>query len=232
MCTLIVVNGLDADPRMIVGANREERYDRPALPPNIISRNPTVLGPMDLEAGGSWLTINDAGVIVAVTNRRDGLPGSRSRGLLVRDVASQRTYEDSLAVAQRSFEEEQYAGCNLLLASSDQVNLFEWDGTLQSHDLQPGIHVIVNEGFDESVAKSAVLRSRLAASPPSRGSEWQERMQTLLTDHYVGVCRHDNTSGTRSSSLVSQFRDRTVQWQFADGNPCNTPFSDVWHDRL
>jgi hypothetical protein len=61
--------------------------DRPwAAPGRHWADRPEVIAGLDHTAGGSWLGINDHGVVAAILNRRSSLgpaPGKRSRGELV-----------------------------------------------------------------------------------------------------------------------------------------------------
>src|SRR5437764_973522 len=87
MCTLVILRRPDHDWPVVIGANRDEMIDRPALPPGRHwPDRPEVTAGKDLLAGGSWLGLNDWGVAAAVLNRHGSLgpaPGQRSRGELV-----------------------------------------------------------------------------------------------------------------------------------------------------
>ena len=90
MCTLLV--GVDR-PRagmLMLGANRDESLARPSMPPHVIVRQPRIVAGRDSRAGGTWLGVNEHGVLVAVTNRRKtNVPmPARSRGLLTREALS------------------------------------------------------------------------------------------------------------------------------------------------
>ncbi|MCH8086652.1 MAG: NRDE family protein [Chloroflexi bacterium] len=87
MCTLVILSRPGHRWPLIVGANREEMADRPWAPPgrHWPDRDQVVAG-QDLEAGGSWLGINDFGVVAGIMNRRGSLgpkTDKRSRGELV-----------------------------------------------------------------------------------------------------------------------------------------------------
>ena len=72
---------------LVLAANRDELASRPARPParHWPDRAEVVAG-LDVQAGGSWLGINDHGVVAGVLNRTGTLgpaAGKRSRGELV-----------------------------------------------------------------------------------------------------------------------------------------------------
>ncbi len=72
MCLLgIAFKRFDRAPLLVL-ANREEFYARPAAGPQIFGRigeKPAWMGGVDLLAGGTWMGVNEPGVLVAITNR-------------------------------------------------------------------------------------------------------------------------------------------------------------------
>jgi uncharacterized protein with NRDE domain len=67
---------LDAHPRfaLVIAANRDEFFDRPAAPLDwwhLGDDGPWILAGRDLSAGGTWLGLADNGRIAALTNVRD-----------------------------------------------------------------------------------------------------------------------------------------------------------------
>lgn len=227
MCTIALAWQLFDESPVAIGANREERFNRPAAGPAVLEREPSVYGPRDLEAGGTWLAVNDHGVYAAVTNRAGGPTGDRSRGWLVRDIANTQSAEAALDLAKTELGAQRYAGCNLLIVDRKLAIVLEWDGSIVERNLDPGIHVIVNEGIDEDVPKSAIVQARLQAPPLDSLSEWNARVKTILQDHGIGTCLHGTERGTRSSSVISRERDGIVRWFFADGPPCEVPYK-LW----
>src|SRR5260221_9874812 len=87
MCTLAILRRPGDEWPVVIGANRDEMIDRPALPPGRHwPDRPEVIAGLDQLAGGSWLGLNDWGVAAAVLNRHGSLgpaAGLRSRGELV-----------------------------------------------------------------------------------------------------------------------------------------------------
>ena len=84
VCLLVFVWQVETSHPLVVAANRDERLDRPALPFGVLQRgHPRMLGGRDELAGGTWLAVNEHGVVAGLTNRpapegRD--PTKRSRG--------------------------------------------------------------------------------------------------------------------------------------------------------
>lgn len=224
VCTLGFAWRVYEDAPLVVAANRDEAVGRPSTPPAVRSERPRVLMPRDEEAGGTWIGVNEHRVFVAVTNRRVDLDGERSRGLLVTDALAAETASDAVATVDREIAERQYAGFNLVVADGEDCVLLEWDGVLRRHDLDPGTHVVVNEGYDDGTEKSRAIRSSLAGET---AGDWVAAARDALRDHDTGACVHRDGYGTRSSSLLTVGADGDVTYEFADGPPCETPYRRV-----
>ncbi len=86
MCLILLSFRTHRHFPLVVAANRDEHYNRPAAPAGFWEDNPEVYGGRDLEKGGTWMGFNRNGRFAAITNFRQGQPGAiapRSRGELV-----------------------------------------------------------------------------------------------------------------------------------------------------
>lgn len=206
----------------MVAANRDEHYDRPAAPPLSLNTKPNVLAGLDLRARGTWLGVNENGVLGAVLNRRSEAAGNnpgqtRSRGLLCLDLLMQRT-----ALAAREFvakHREHYQPFTLVFADSrDAFFAFNTDGRIQVRKLQPGLHVfnnaVMHDEYSEKRQRAYALFSAIKPEEQSSSgsiSACVARFQTVLKDHTLGsdpgdpreaICVHGEISGTVSSTVV------------------------------
>lgn len=85
MCTLIVLHRCVTGRPLVVAANRDEFFARPAEGPAIReSQTGRILAPRDLEAGGSWVGLSERGVFAGLTNLRPNaaLPASAGASAL------------------------------------------------------------------------------------------------------------------------------------------------------
>lgn len=243
MCTLILAWRVFADAPVVVAANRDEAVDRPSTPPERRDGDPVVVAPRDGRAGGTWVGYNEAGVFVGVSNRwtdRD-LPAGRSRGLLVADALGQRSTDDVAGAVEDALVTDRYEGFNLLVADAESAVILEWDGRLSVTELDPGLHVMMNAGYDDAFRlpgtyadaargqerTARAVRRTLAVEPDETAAGWLDRAAAVLADHEHGVCVHGDGYGTRSSSLIALHVDGTATYQYADGPPCETPFEPV-----
>ncbi|ELZ91481.1 hypothetical protein C440_14244 [Haloferax mucosum ATCC BAA-1512] len=246
MCTLILAWQVFEDAPVVVAANRDERLDRPAEPPQhwTDGEGPEIVAPRDADAGGTWVGYNDAGVFVGITNRWvevDG-GGEQSRGHLVRDALRHETAEDAARFVEHAVADRTYDGFNLVVADENAALFFEWDGGLSVRNFEPGVHVVVNVGTPDSWfvpperpevgERQADNARRLWETLQPEASEplaaWRDRARDALGDHDFGVCVHDSEGrfGTRSSSIITLGADEFT-YEFADGPPCQTAFEPV-----
>jgi uncharacterized protein with NRDE domain len=229
VCTLVFAWREFGEAPLVVAANRDEAVGRPSTPPAVHGEHPRVLMPRDEEAGGTWIGVNEHRVFVGVTNRPADVEGERSRGLLVTDALAAESAMDALQHVERELAERDYSGFNLLLADAEDCVLVEWDGVLRTHHLDPGTHAVVNRGFDDATEKSALVRDALSGhdSPAA----WRDTARRTMRDHDADVCIHRDGYGTRSSSLILISADGVVDYEFAEGPPCETDYRPV-NDQL
>src|SRR5262245_48661895 len=144
MCTLAVqVTGLPARP-LVVAANRDERLDRPAVPPLLWPGSPRFIAPRDERAGGSWLGLNEHGLFVGLTNRAGSPPDPtrRSRGLLVTD-ALRASSADDLHARLEALDPRAYGPFHLVYADRRTAYLGWVEGdVLRREPLVPGLSVV------------------------------------------------------------------------------------------
>lgn len=161
MC--LVAFALDAHPRhrLVLMGNRDEAFARPAAPLGWWADAPDVLAGRDLEAGGTWLGVTEAGRWGVLTNVRDphSRPSRRSRGALVADYLrlgrSTRDYAEAVHA-----ERAAYDGFNLVVGDADAA----WVVSTR-HDeileLGRGVYGLSNDRLDTPWPKVVRARQRL-----------------------------------------------------------------------
>ena len=142
MCTLIVVKPDSPKlPTYILG-NRDERLDRASSTFHYRrGRTAGFWAPKDLEKGGTWIGLNDAGLFVGITNRYspDGYPmadGHASRGTLPALALGERSSTEAILKVKDALKEHTYPGFHLLLVTSSSIDLLIWDGATLK-DMRP-----------------------------------------------------------------------------------------------
>lgn len=244
MCTLAVYVGCSPALPLLVAANRDEFLDRPTADPQVLSVDPWVFGGMDLSAGGTWLGVNGAGLIVGLLNRRrpDGPdPRLRSRGLLTLALLQ----APGIEAARRALavvDGAAYNAFNLLVADRTRALVVtNREGGLQVATLDPGVHVLTNlELNDPTCPRIAKSWQRFRAIDPAAVADpgaLVPALGAILADHSTALdpraetidtlCVHLGGYGTRSSSIVAASATGSLRFWHANGPPCRTPYREL-----
>ena len=106
-----------------------------------------------MDAGGSWLGINDHGLIAAVLNREGTLgPQSdkRSRGELVLEALDHAEAGDA-AGALADLQPDAYRPFNLVLADPRTAYWLRHggDGEIRVHPIPAGLHMLASSELDD-----------------------------------------------------------------------------------
>lgn len=256
VCLLVVLSRTHPDFPLVVAANRDELLDRPAVPMAVLrDRDPRTLGGRDELAGGTWLAVNETGVVAGLTNRPmpDGRDlTKRSRGELPLYL-TQRATAAAAADAATALRTDEYNPCWLLVGDRDALFAVDMTGddTPVVTDLAPGIHILENrslaaptpktahvrrllDGIEDAPADALVARLRAVVSDHQIPDGWQEAVGTDDKGREVpaGVgapCVHTEKFGTRWSGIVTvpATDEERPTVLYADGSPCTTDYVDA-----
>src|SRR5580693_4038901 len=166
-----------ADAPLIMAANRDERLDRPAVPMTVLrAERPRILGGRDELAGGTWLAVNEHGVIAGLTNQpsADGRdPTKRSRGELPLAFAAYRSAADAVFAVRGELDPAAYNPCWMLVG--DRQSLFSigvsGGAELEVEQLEPGLHVLENAPLRSASAKAEYARTLVAGELAARPAD-------------------------------------------------------------
>lgn len=246
MCTLAFYFQAFSYYPIVAAANRDESLTRPSAAPRQLSAAPWIYGGQDLLAGGTWLGINEYGILAAILNRHTGLPADphrRSRGILCLEALKYASVEDAVAFVN-ALSPNEYNPFNLLLADHSQAYVIHAQAPLfETKSLLPGFHLLTNYNVNDSTCprtrRSSSAFARLM--PPSHDehplsfSDLSAQFHPLLATHApdpdprASVCIHLDGYGTCSSTLLAYSRfDRRYLYSFAAGAPCRNTYSDVF----
>lgn len=248
MCTIVILRRPGHPWPLLLAANRDEMLSRTALPPGRHwPDRPRVIAGRDLEAGGTWLGLNDRGLVAAISNRRGSLgpaPGLRSRGELpLNALAHDRA--DRAAAAMAALDPGLYRPFNLVIADGDEAFWLcnrEGAGAIDCSAIPTGLSMLTAAELDDPTSLRIhryLPLFRRAAAPRPELADWAE-WQALLANG-EGIDAEDPNSamtvaamdgfGTVSSSLIAlsagDAADRRPVWLFADGRPDETGFEPV-----
>jgi uncharacterized protein with NRDE domain len=246
MCTIALLFGVGELP-LVIAANRDELYERPATGPRVLDERTRTVGGQDERSGGTWLAVRGDGQFAAVTNQRALAPatsGVRSRGHAVRELCAAEDPDAYVA----AIDPHDYASMNLVWGDASRVSvayLRHDPVSLEIDRLPHGIHVLCN---DKLHAPGFPRGDRLdRAAEHARAWPWVRQAAALaaaLSDHtrvpiadvppshlpreiareLTATCIHTASYGTRSSTLLAIDARGVQSYLAANGPPCRTAF--------
>ena len=183
MCLVFCSYRPATEPRLLLIANRDERYDRPTSSLDRWTDEEHIIAGKDLTAGGTWLGVSTSCCLAVITNCRwpklRASESAPSRGSLAVDYLRRR-------ISAVSFLEElqqssvQYAGFSLLLM--DKKGLYYYHSPSRSMlSLSEGDYGLSNSYLNTPWPK---LRSGLQAfsKEVSKGAKSKSALFSIMED--------------------------------------------------
>ena len=153
MCLILIAYRMDPARPLIVAANRDEYYARPALAAHTWDDHPNIFAGRDIEARGTWLGVSTSGRFAAVTNWTQDLSDPRfprSRGdLPVEFLLAKSTPQQYASV----IKPDQLAGFNFIAFDGRDL-IYMTNRTVDIRILPPGIYALTNTHLDDPWPKS------------------------------------------------------------------------------
>lgn len=257
MCTLVVLYRPGRTWPLILAANRDEMLARSwRAPARHWPDRPHVVAGLDLEAQGTWLGLNDQGVVAAVLNRVGSLgaqSGKRSRGELVLEALDHAEAE-AAARALSQLNPDAYRSFNLFVADAERAFWLRHDPVgaqgIELAALPEGLSMIT--AHDRNDVESPRIRDylgRFAQVPepdPESGNweAWTALMASRAHDPAAGplsamTVATERGFGTTSSALIAlpapavsgalggDDPARKPVFLFSPGPPDRTPYGPV-----
>jgi uncharacterized protein with NRDE domain len=208
MCLLLFAYGVSDEAVAVIGANREEAYKRGGEPPSLQRARRAFIGGLDPRAGGSWLGVNDCGLLVAITNRseRPAPPKARSRGLLVRDLLGTSSAAEAAEAATAELMTGHYGGCNIVMLDSKSGHVVSAAHSVRSQAIERGIHALTSGELDDSGDRRISYALQKLSEVRFSDAEGSVReCRAICSDNSPDappMCIHGQQGGTVSSSVI------------------------------
>ena len=257
MCTVLIMFRTHPAADLVVAANRDEFYARPATPPILLREEPfPAVGGKDLLHGGTWMGLNRAGFFSALTNIRSALDDRRSRGEIVFETLAAVTADEADEILRQRISAYEYRPFNLIYGNYDTLHVARLDETGFSIDLvEAGLHVLASNGALDDTTYPGVQRGLDLLEEANRETGLEAvkaQLIAALRDHWVpdvdklpphlasspmgaqlaaqvqALCVHTEVYGTRSSNLLV-VDGETSTFEATDGPPCKTAWSSFDH---
>lgn len=243
MCLIVIAHRMHPRFPLVLAANRDEAYSRPAVAAAFWRDDPSIFAGRDLLHGGTWLAVSRAGRWAAVTNLRgaDRRPESRSRGSLVTDFV--RSGDPPVNHLERLAPESIHFGGFHLVGGDREEVAYLASAEREVRELEPGIHAFSNAPAGVEWPKANAARegmSAVLAATTDAHAVSTELLQFLTTRSAGALARGftllaeverepfvlGDQYGTRSSTIVildgegtAIFRENTYG---AGGTPLGT----------
>ncbi|NCC27332.1 MAG: hypothetical protein EOM22_04050 [Gammaproteobacteria bacterium] len=253
MCTFVILRRPGHAWPVLIAANRDEMRTRPSRPPGRHwPDRPEMRAGLDLESGGSWLGVNDHGLVAAVMNRQGtlgALPGKRSRGELVLEALDHAEASEA-AGALADLDPAAYRPFNLVVADPRSAYWLRHGGddAIRVHPIVPGLHMLSASELDdlgEPRIAEYLPRFVAAQTPDPDADDWVAWRNLLASNQ--GLASHPGRPdagpedamtferpdgfGTRSSALIAiplypGYGSGPI-WLHAEGRPDESEFFSV-----
>lgn len=238
MCLIVFAWKLVPQCPLVLAANRDEFFVRPAQPAQWWDDHPNVYAGRDLQAGGTWLGVDRHGRFAALTNIRNGhspKQDKRSRGELVarflREPVDARAFLDEVRETGKEFN-----GFNLIFGDEHAMYCVSNEDGGSFRSLEPGIYGLSNGALDtpwpKVVRAKAQFASLLCQGAPDDAyfemlTDTTRAADSRLPDTGVSlewerllspICIESDDYGTRASSLLrvveggkAELRERVIR---------------------
>ncbi|NGP87716.1 NRDE family protein [Fodinibius halophilus] len=182
MCLIVFSYKQHPTYDLIFAANRDEEYTRPTRAARFWDEHPYILAGKDLQAGGTWMGINNKGEFSALTNYRDPTIQKEdppSRGQLVLNFLKNNQHPAQY-LRKIDSKANHFMGFNLLTGSPDHLGYY----SNQQNEIQlldSGIYGLSNHLLDTSWPK--VNRAKEGLSDAIKNGEVsEETLFEILAD--------------------------------------------------
>ncbi|GIU42145.1 hypothetical protein TUM4438_08020 [Shewanella sairae] len=230
MCILFVA--LQTHPLfpLIICANRDEFHHRPTEAAHFWSQQASLLAGKDLEAGGTWLGVNQQGQIAGLTNIRApelNQNDMKSRGDLVLKALGSEGIDQNWLTLHHRF----YNPFNLLFGDENLLQCFD-SRSQKTTQLSQGFHAISNGALDDIWPKMARGTQAIEQHLSSNLSPDIDALLAIMTDntqapdselpttgvslewerHLSSIYIKHQEYGTRSTSIILKDKQGKVHF--------------------
>lgn len=223
MCLILFAHEYSKQYKLVLLANRDEYHQRATKKSGVWVNQPHIFGGVDLQAGGSWLSVDNTGRLASITNVRKPpfeVNNKCSRGLLVSEFLSGHLSANDF-LEQLKPKDSDYGLFNLLLFDKSGLWYYSND-TGQSQQVEYGIHGLCNASLDtpwpkltegkelfkqaidedcfETSKLFSIMQSQIKASDeqlPNTGVSLE--FERLLSSVFIKSANY----GTRCSTLIT-----------------------------
>jgi len=228
MCTLLILYRPLHKWPLIIAGNRDEMKNRPSLSPGkhwAIDKN--IIAGKDLTAGGSWLGINNRGLIATILNRPNSLGPNKekfSRGDIIINVLKNKDIKTALTYIEL-LDITNWRPFNLFIANNKNAYWIKNTGKnkVTINLISEGRHFL--DSYDLNSKKSDRYNNNInkfnsLKDPDPDKSDWKEWIDFLASTSHpknkplaaMNISNsYNNNYGTLSSSIIALPSDNELK---------------------
>lgn len=239
MCSIIVINHHHKTFPLVIAANRDEDFNRPSYPVQILSKEPhltmggkkephLIMGGKDELKGGTWLAVNNNSLFAAITNQESNHrnPKLETRGSIVYNALRCKSIDEMLHFVE-NLNPSKYNKFNLVFGNN-KVVFIAHSYLLHSmviRELPPGIHTIFSDmRFVGEMPAGQYIHRKLDNIKDMPWLEYYKVLKKVLANAENGVKikpkkTQEGTIGghcTRSSSILAFSEEGLIRYKFHD----------------
>lgn len=236
MCVLALYFQATGDAPVLLAHNREDLYERPAAPPRVHYGRPKVICPVDRKDGGTWIGVNQYGLVVAVISRlKPSVTASSPRSVytLCRELLNCASAQQAVSMCCEQLRTGEYPPTHFLCADRRSGAVVQFGEDLEVVPLTPGLHLLSAASLDDprdprqDFARRMMTLQRLdsavaflaaASRVFSRKADPEGRRGLVITGREFGT--------VASSLLAITNRPSQAVFHYAAGPPSDTPYED------
>jgi uncharacterized protein with NRDE domain len=250
MCTLLILYRPNNKWPLILAGNRDEMKNRPWLPPGKHWANYNgIIAGKDITAGGSWLGLNNRGLVATVLNRSNSLgpnTSKNSRGNLIIDILKNETLDSALSYI-KFLDNTKWKPFNLFIANNKKaywIKSTEKD-KISINIIPEGRHFLDSYDLNSNQSERYLNNKNKFESlndPNPEKPEWDEWINFLANKSYPKdkplaamniTDKFKKNYGTLSSSIIALPADNGLNnnikplFLFSDISPDNNKFYNI-----
>lgn len=235
MCTLVLLRRVVEGYPLVLLMNRDEAYERPSQPPVLSKNGRSMVAPEDRRAGGTWVGVNDMGLVVAISNRHEGEFDStrRSRGLLCREALRQSSALEVKDLVEEELAQVKYNPFNLVYADRGRAFVTHYGQETRTLELEGDVHILANMDVDDD-SQPRIRRAKgiVAGLDLTEMEQAVENLERLAADHEEvegqSICLHRDSTGTVSSTIIAVSEEFPTGSLFLHSpqSPCQSEYAD------
>jgi len=223
---------------LVLAANRDEEYARGGEPPAVNKQaSYSYLVPRDPRAGGTWIGINSAGLLAALTNKpaEDSNPGNLSRGKIITNLLGNSGSTEQSKDLLDDMELQNFQNFSVVTIDPHRFLYFSTvDNSITVEEHKEGSFFLSNQSTFEFFTPREVVKFPWGAhSGEAKPERLRGRLQNFCRQHrsfhdHGELCRHGEKYGTVSSSIIvlDLERERLI-YDVTEGAPCEATYYPV-----